>query len=148
MNIIKLIWNTVFSWIETVATYFLFLNVLYGFYFFYMNVFVLNLVSSGQWAFKFIYPKWQESETVSELQLYCLFCETLINKVFTRYLIANPRFYHCPFIKKRVYHCLLRLLFKGGFYCFFFNQFERFLFEGGFYSRAVSIQENTVDQHQ
>ena len=104
----------------------------------------VRLEFGAQWAFKFIYyHMWQESETVSELQLYCLFCETLINKVFTCYLTANPRLYHCMFIKKRVYHCLLRLLFKGGFYCFF-NEFVRFLFEGGFYSRAVSIQENTV----
>ena len=39
-------------------------------------------------------------------------------------------------IKKRF--CTLRLLF------FIFKRFVRFLFEGGFYSRAASIQENTV----
>ena len=38
----------------------------------------------------------------------------------------------------------MRFLFKGGFYFLFLNIFCGFYFEGGFYSRAASIEENTV----
>ena len=38
-------------------------------------------------------------------------------------------------------------LFEGGFYCFFLIN-ARFLFEAAYYSRATSIQENTVAKMQ
>ena len=101
-------------------------------------------------------------ETVSQLQFYCLFCKTLMNKVFTSYPTAYPRFYPSPFLKKWFYlSCdfhsraasvvFFFLINSCGLYLraasiqgrllffFFFNQFVRLVFEGGFHSRAASI---------
>ena len=46
--------------------------------------------------------------------------------------------YMCFLVSIKKPFCTLRFLF------FIFKHFVRFLFEGGFYSRAASIQENTV----
>ena len=129
-----------FPWIQAALRFFIFerfawLLFVGGFYsraaslFPSINVFVFKLVPSGHASLSTISDK--KTQTVSQLQLYCLFRKSLINKVFMCHTTANPT-------------AVL------GFVCFVFFYQRRsgfFTVRFGFYSMNYSVNFSAKTKH-